>query len=381
MSDQKTHMPAENFIHVARPFVGDEEVQAVARVLLSGRYVSGKEVAEFELAFARYIGTRFAVAVNSGTSALHIALEAMGVGPGDEVIVPPLTFFATVSAVLYLRAVPVFADIDPDDLCLSADSAAAKITSRTKAILPVHLFGAPAKMDWLKALADAYRIDILEDCAQAHGSEYKGLKTGSLGRAGAFSFFATKHMTTGEGGIITTDDPDIDQAARIIRNHGMTGRDGHVRLGFNSRMTEMAAAMGRVQLHKLDDLNAKRIANSEYMLACLRQVPELHIPVPETPDIRHTYFWCPIMIKDEDGQKIQALKKQLSDHGIGFRHRYQAPLYRQAVLRKLGYDHSRTFLPVAEQTAGRVIGLPNHAGLTRKQMDYIINVVRHFFNP
>jgi dTDP-4-amino-4,6-dideoxygalactose transaminase len=377
MSDQKKNMAAKEFIHVARPFVGEEEVQAVARVLLSGRYVSGDEVSAFEQAFAGYIGTRFAVAVNSGTSALHVALEAMGVGPGDEVIVPPLTFFATVSAVLYLGAVPVFADIDPDNLCLSADSAAEKITVRTKAILPVHLFGVPADMDQLKTLAYEHQIDILEDCAQSHGSEYKGRKTGSLGRAGAFSFFATKHMTTGEGGMITTDDPDIDQAARIIRNHGMTGRDGHVRLGFNSRMTEMAAAMGRVQLRKLDDLNARRIANSEYILSHLRQVPGLRVPVTESSDFRHTYFWCPVVM--EDKKKTTALKEHLTGHGIGFRHRYQAPLYRQPVLRKLGYDHSHTFLPVAEQTAGRVIGLPNHAGLTREQMDYIIEKVRDFF--
>jgi perosamine synthetase len=367
----------ETFIHVARPFVGEEEVQAVARVLLSGRYVSGDEVAAFEQAFARYTGTRFSVAVNSGTSALHIALEGMGVGPGDEVIVPPLTFFATVSAVLYLRAVPVFADIDPDTLCLSGESVAEKITPRTKVILPVHLFGAPADIDRMKSLADKHQIDILEDCAQSHGSEHKGRKTGSMGRAGAFSFFATKHMTTGEGGMITTDDPDIDQAARIIRNHGMTGRDGHARLGFNSRMTEMAAAMGRVQLRKLDDLNARRIANSEYILSHLRQVSGIRVPVPESPDFRHTYFWCPVIMDDKE--KTAALKEHLTGHGIGFRHRYQAPLYRQPVLRKLGYDHSRTFLPVAEQTAGRVIGLPNHAGLNLEQMDYIIEKVRDFF--
>lgn len=373
-------MVTDCFINVAQPFVGDEEINAVAEVLLSGRYVSGSRVAEFEQAFADYTGTRFAVAVNSGTSALHIALEAMGIGPGDEVIVPPLTFFATVSAVLYCKAVPVFADIDPDDLCLSPESAVSKISPRTKAILPVHLFGATAKMDRLIALADEHGISLLEDCAQAHGSEYNGQKAGAMGRAGAFSFFATKHMTTGEGGMITTDDRDLAEASRVIRNHGMNGRDGHIRLGFNNRMTEMAAAMGLVQLGKLDALNKKRIHHSEYILSHLRQLPWIHIPVPVT-DIRHTYFWCPVMIKHDDGQKIAALKQHLADHGIGFRHRYQAPLYRQPVLKTLGYDHSQTFLPVVEQVAGRVIGLPNHAGLTKKQMDYIIDVVQKFSLP
>ena len=207
---------------------------------------------EFEEQFAAYIGTKYAVAVSNGTSALFLALETLGVGPGDEVIVPPMTFFATVSSVLYLRATPVFADIDPDDLCLSPQSVESRITSKTKAIIPVHLFGASAKMDPLLAISQKHNIPLLEDCAQAHGTEYKGKKVGSMGKAGAFSFFATKHMTTGEGGMITTNDPEIAEQCRIIRSHGMKGRDDHVRLGFNNRMTEIEAAMGLVQLKKLD---------------------------------------------------------------------------------------------------------------------------------
>ena len=256
----------KKFIPVAAPSVGEEEVEAVRRVLLSGQYVSGPKVKEFEQKFAKYIGTDFAVAVNSGTVALHIAMEALGVGQGDEVIVPPITFFATVSSVLYLRAVPVFADIDPTDLCLSPKSVARCISPRTKAIMPVHLFGAAAKMDALGEIARKYGVCLVEDCAQAHGSEYKKQKVGSLGHAGAFSFFATKHMTTGEGGMITTNDPELAETCRIIRNHGMIDRDTHVRLGFNNRMTEIEAALGLVQLEKLDDLNQKRIKNSKFII-------------------------------------------------------------------------------------------------------------------
>jgi len=255
-----------DIIKVATPQVGEEEVAAVREVLLSGSYVSGIKVKEFEEKFAEYIGTKYAVAVGTGTAALFIALEALGIGKGDEVIVPPLTFFATVSSVLYLGAVPVFADLDMDDLCLSPESVEQQITAKTKAILPVHLFGAAAKMDEILDISGKHGLIVVEDCAQAHGTEYKGKKVGATGHAGAFSFFATKHMTTGEGGMITTNSEDVAEQCKVIRSHGMSGRDDHLRLGYNNRMTEMEAAMGIIQLKKLDELNRKRIENSEYLL-------------------------------------------------------------------------------------------------------------------
>ncbi|MFP4040340.1 MAG: DegT/DnrJ/EryC1/StrS family aminotransferase, partial [Desulfosudaceae bacterium] len=342
---------ADTFIKVAEPLVGEEECQAVREVLLSGNYVSGPKVAAFERGFADYIGTEYAVAVSSGTAALFIALEAMGVGKGDEVIVPPLTFFATVSSVLYLGAVPVFADIDLDDLCLSPDSVQEKITSRTKAIIPVHLFGAAAKMDRLSEIAEARDIPLLEDCAQAHGTEFQKRRVGSIGRAGAFSFFATKHMTTGEGGLITTNDADLVESAKSIRSHGMAGRDDHVRLGFNNRMTEMEAAMGLVQLGRLEEFNRKRIENSEYLLHEVRRLPWAHVPVPGK-DVRHTYFWCPVMVKEESGKTIDDLKKYLQDNRIGFRQRYQEPLYKQPLMRQLDTGYADLHLPNVEKVAG-----------------------------
>ncbi|MDY6986981.1 MAG: DegT/DnrJ/EryC1/StrS aminotransferase family protein [Thermodesulfobacteriota bacterium] len=366
-----------NFIKVAMPHVGEEEVAAVRDVLLSGRYVSGPKVEEFERRFAEFIGTGYAIAVSSGTAALHIALEALGIGKGDEVIVPPLTFFATVSSVLYLGAIPVFADIAPEDLCLSAQSTESHITSRTKAIVPVHLFGAAARMDAFAALSLKYDIPIVEDCAQAHGTEHDGKKVGAIGNAGAFSFFATKHMTTGEGGMITTNNGAIANTCQILRNHGMTDRDTHERLGFNNRMTEMEAAMGLVQLEKLDELNERRISNSLYLIERIKQLPWARVPLPKY-NTKHTFFWCPLIVEPLSDKTVETLKAHLHENGIGFRHRYSEPLYRQPALKGVGLDYSKIFLPNVEALAGRIIGLPNHPGLTQQDLDRIGDVLTAF---
>jgi len=367
----------DDFINVAKPFVGEDEAEAVRQVLLSGQYASGPKVDDFERAFADYIGTEYAVAVSSGTAALYIALEAMGVGKGDEVIVPPMTFFATVSSVLYLGATPVFADIDLDDLCISPESVKDKFSKKTKAIIPVHLFGASAKMDDLLNIAVSHNIPVLEDCAQAHGTEFNTRKVGSIGVAGAFSFFATKHMTTGEGGMITTSDSNLMEICKTLRNHGMSGRDDHVRLGFNNRMTEMEAAMGLVQLNKLDELNEKRIKNSEYLLDSLRKLHWAHVPVLKSK-VKHTYFWCPVMVRQDFGKTIDDFKKHLIKNQIGFRRRYNEPIYKQPVLKKMGLDYSGLYLPNVEKIAGQVIGLPNHAGLTDTQLARIVDVLIKF---
>jgi len=364
----------DSFIKVAEPQVGEEEVAAVREVLLSGNYVSGKKVEEFERHFAEYIGSDHAVAVNSGTAALYIALEALGVGKGDEVIVPPLTFFATVSAVLYLGAIPVFADIDLDDLCLSPESTEMHITPKTKAIIPVHLFGTAAKMDNFLFLSSKYGISILEDCAQAHGTEYNGKKVGGIGQAGIFSFFATKHMTTGEGGMITTNISHVAKKCRILRNHGMIDRDTHRILGFNNRMTEIEAAIGMIQLNKLDNMNKQRITNSEYLIKHLKTLQWARVPVHDK-HIKHTYFWCPLMVESD---RIEELKHHLIKHNIGFRHRYKGPLYKQQPLRRIGLNYSAVYLPNVEEIVGKIIGLPNHPGLKKEELDRIIEVLKSF---
>jgi perosamine synthetase len=366
-----------DFIEVASPQIGEEEILAVRETLLSGQYISGRRVEEFEKGFADYIGVKHAVGVSNCTAALHITLEAVGVQEGDEVIVPPLSFFATISSVLFHRAIPVFADIDLDDLCLSPESTTQYITTKTKAIIPVHLYGGAAKMDEFVFLSEKYGIHIVEDCAQAHGTEYKGKKVGGIGTAGTFSFFATKHITTGEGGMITTNDSNVAQVSKVLRNHGMADRDQHIRLGYNNRMTEIEAAMGLVQLRKLDQLNQKRISNSEYLVEKIKKLPWIHIPITSN-NVKHTYFWCPVMVKESSGRSIEDLKDHLVKNKIGFRRRYKEPLYKQIVLKKIDPEYSKLHLPNVEKVAGAIIGLPNHPGLSQKQLDIIIEVLHRF---
>lgn len=361
---------------------------AVREVLLSGRYVSGPKVAEFERLFAGYIGVKHAVAVNSGTAALHAALASVGVVPGDEVIVPALSFFATVEAVLHQNAVPVFADISLDNFCMDPSDLERRITPRTKAVIPVHYFGHAAEMDTISEIAERHGIVVIEDCAQAHGTEYRGKRVGSIGDLGAFSFYATKHMTTGEGGAITTNSAEWAEKLRMFRSHGLKGRNEHVILGYNFRMTEMAAAMGIVQLGKLDKLNEQRIRNSEYLIERLKNVPWMTLPrVPS--HVKHTYFWCHILVDEEAlGFPMQELIQRLRELGIEVRHRYLKPLNRQSLLtadlppllqraQREGRmpDYANLRLPNAEAAAGKMIGLPNRPDMNQEELKRVVETV------
>lgn len=373
-------------IKVAQPCVGEEEVTAVREVILSGHYVSGPKVKEFEDRFAEYVGVKYAVAVNSGTAALHIALAVLGIGPGDEVIVPPLTFFSTVAAVLHQNAIPVFADIDLENYCLAPKDIERRISPRTRVIIPVHLYGNSAEMGKIMGVAEKHGLRVIEDAAQAHGTEYKGQRVGSIGDIGCFSFFATKHMTTGEGGMLVTDNEDWANLARIIRSHGMSDRDHHDCLGYNYRMNEMAAAMGIVQLKKLDGCNNKRIENSLYLIDELskRDISWLTTPTLKR-HIKHTFFWCPVLVDEEKlGMKAKELIELLHKEGIETRHRYWEPLYKQKMLidkntcfNRLGTraSYNSVYLQNAEEIAGKIIGLPNHIGLTKAELDYIVEVL------
>jgi len=381
----------DNFIKVAEPSVGEEEIEAVAEVLRSGRYVQGPKVKEFEEKFAEYIGTRYAVATNSGTAALHTSLAAARIGTGDDVIVPALTFFSTATSVIHNNAIPIFADVDPETYCLDAGDMEKRITEKTRAVIPVHFYGHPAEMDSVMEIAQAHDLLVIEDAAQAHGAEYKGQKIGSLGNIGCFSFYATKNMTTGEGGMITTNDADIAEKARIIRNHGMTSRDDHTALGYNYRMNEISAAIGLVQLSKLDKLNGIRTKNSMYLLNELRGVEWLNLPRIR-PYVKHAFFWCPVRV--DEGKlrmKTKDLMAKLRERGVEVRHRYVAPLYKQPVLLKQNaypkkcpfscpfygrkIDYSQLNCPNAEKIAGKIIGLPNHPNLTQRQLDEVICVI------
>lgn len=389
-------MNKRKLIRVAVPITGDEEIAAIREVVLSGNFVSGRKVAEFEEKFSFYIGTARASAMNSGTAALHVALAVLGIGPGDEVIVPPLSFMSTVTAVLHQNAIPVFADIDKKSFCISPEDISKRITPRTKAIIPVHLFGNAAEIDAIMEIAHKENLYVIEDCAQAHGTEYRGKKVGSIGHMGAFSFFATKNMTTGEGGIITSNNADWIEKANQIRSHGMCNRDDHVLLGYNYRMNEMAAAMGLVQLDKLEEFNARRIENSRFILGALGEVEGVWYRIPKLEKhIRHTFFWCPLLVKTEKGYKTAEVVQRLKEKGIEVRQRYQEPLYKQKIMTDMSpypkgcpfqcgrganyQDYGNLYLPHVESLAGNVIGLPNHPALHREELEYIAETVVNLY--
>ncbi|MBW3001684.1 DegT/DnrJ/EryC1/StrS family aminotransferase [Candidatus Woesearchaeota archaeon] len=362
-------------IKVAIPIVDEEEVQAVREVLLSGHYTSGPKVKEFEEKFADYIGVKYAVAVNSGTAALHLGLATLGIKSGDEVIVPAMTFFATASAVVHQGGTPVFCDID-NNYCMDPADLKKRITERTKAIIPVHLYGYAANMEEILKIAKEHNLKVIEDCAQGIGTEIDGKKVGQFGDCGAFSFFATKNMTTGEGGIITTDNEEIANMAKILRSHGMTNRNDHEYIGYNYRMSEINAAIGLTQLKKLPEMNKKRIENSKYLLNNIKDIDWLVLE-KEPQNVTHSYFWCPLQIDESKlGMTTLQLRQLLFEKGVETRHRYIEPLYKQNALKNnQNIDYKQISLKNAEAFSGKLLGLPNHPKLTKEELDYIIKIL------
>ncbi len=352
-------------ISIASPLIGDDEKQAVLEVLDSGMLAQGPRVRAFEEAFAAYSGIKHAIATSSGTAALHAALLAHRIGPGDEVITSPFTFIASANSILFTDARPVFVDIDPLTFNLSPDRLEDALTPRTKAIMPVHLFGLPADMEPMMALADAHGLAVIEDACQAHGAEYHGRRAGSFG-TGCFSFYPTKNMTTGEGGIITTDDRDTAEACRAIRQHGMRRRYYHDELGYNFRMTDIHAAIGLVQLEKLERFNEARIANAAYLSEHLEGVT-----TPTVPDGRRHVFHQ-YTIRVPNGQR-DALRQSLQEAGVGTGVYYPVPVHQQTLYtEELGYDVA---LPQAERAAAEVLSLPVHPALSQDDLRAIVDAV------
>ncbi len=348
-------------IPIAKPLIGEEEINAVTGVLRSGNIAEGQKVKDFEAAFAAYIGTSHAVAVNSGTAALHIALLAHNIGKGDEVITTPFTFVATSNSVLFTGARPVFADIDEETFNIDPQSIIEKITPRTKAIIPVHLYGQAASMIGIMEIAEDNDLIIIEDACQAHGAMYNGKKVGSFGD-GAFSFYPTKNMTTGEGGMITTEDKDIAGRARMIRSHGSRQRYFHEMLGYNLRMTDISAALGLVQLRRLDEFNEARMRNAAYLSERLGKIPGLKLPHVDRR-CRHVFHQYTVRITSRD-QTASFLAKK----GIGTGIYYPLPIHKQPYYKELGYNDS---LSVSEKAATEVLSLPVHPEINRINLDMI----------
>ncbi len=350
-------------IRISQPLLGEEEQQAVLRVLESGQLAQGARVHEFEAAFARMCGVRDAVAVSSGTAALLVALLAHGVGLGDEVITTPFSFVATANAVLLAGARPVFVDVREDDFNIDPELIESRITPRTKALLPVHLYGHPCDMEAIVAIAGRHGLALVEDACQAVGASAAGRKAGSFG-SGCFSFYATKNMTTGEGGMIATDDPAVAEQARRIRDHGQVERYESELLGYNFRMTEMAAALGLAQLAKLEKFTEARRANARYLSERLRGV---QTPA-ERPGCRHVYHQYTVRVAAGRDELAARLREEGIETGVF----YRVPIHRQPLYRRLGYRDS---LPVAERLSREVMSLPVHPGLSRAELDFVVAAV------
>jgi perosamine synthetase len=350
-------------IPIARPQMGEEEKQRVWEAMSSGSLAQGPRVREFEERFAEFIGTSHAVATSSGTTALHLAMLGHGIGPGDEVVTVAFTFIASATSILYTGARPTFVDIDERDFCMDTTAVEAAITPRTKAIMPVSLYGQPADMPAIAAIAERHGLALVEDSCQAHGADVAGRKSGTWG-SGTFSFYPTKNMTTGEGGMLTTDDADLAERVRLLREHGMKVRYHHDVVGYNFRMTDIAAAIGLAQLPKLPAANERRRA------IAARYDRELAGVV--TPAVRpgatHVYHQYTIRVRERD-----AFAEKLRDRGVGSAVYYPIPVHRQKPFLALGYGGER--LPVTDRLTEQVLSIPVHPSLTDDEVATVIGAV------
>ena len=350
-------------IPVAMPMIGNDERAAVDDVLRSGNLAQGPEVAAFEAEFSEaMVAGRACVATNSGTSSLHLGLSAAGVGAGDEVIVPSFTFAATANAVALTGATPVFVDIEPDHFCLAPDAVEAAVTDRTVGIMPVHLFGHPADMARLQDVADRHDLALFEDAAQAHGASLGGKQVGTFGSFAMFSFYPTKNMTSGEGGMNSCADEDLAERIRLLRNQGMKARYQNELVGHNARMTDINAAIGRVQLRKLPDWNRRRQANAAFYDAHLEGVT-----VPRLADgAAHVYHQYTIRVAEDRDGFARALDEE---YGVGSGVYYPVPVHRLPA-----YD-AELDLPVTEAAAREVLSLPVHPGLDDEALERVAAAV------
>lgn len=364
-------------IPIARPLLGEEELAAVREVLESAILAQGPKVKAFESVFAAYFGRKHAVAVASGTAALHLALMAHGIKPGQDVLIPPLTFFASASTVLLCGAKPVFVDVERASYTMDPAKVADAMTRKTAAIMPVHLYGQTAEMDPILAAAKERGIPVIEDTCQAHGAQYHGKKAGNLGTTACFSFYATKNMTTGEGGMIVTDDDEVAEKARLLRDHGQAAKYQHVMLGYNMRMTEIAAAIGLVQLKKLDAWVARRRENAKVLTNGIEGIEGL-VPPAEGNWMVHSFYQYVVRAEPSFPLSRDEIVQALTEEGIGCRPSYPMPLYKQKALRDLKI---RGRCPVAEAVVGRLFELPVHPGLSLGDLERIVEAVDRLGKP
>ncbi len=359
-------------VPIAKPVIGDLEKSRVMEVLDSGMIASGSYVSEFEENFSRYCGAGQGIATTSGTSALCVALKALGVGGGDHVLTTPFSFIATANSILYCNATPVFSDIDPVSFNLDPEKVEERLNEEPEInyLLVVHLYGLPCDMRGIMRIVKDYQLRLIEDCAQAHGAEFRGRRVGSFGDVSCFSFYPTKNMTTGEGGMILTSDDEVAERCRLYINHGMPERYRHVSLGFNYRMTNMQAALGLCQLGRLDEFNSRRIRNAGFLSDSFGGLGWLKTPVVPK-GYRHVFHQYTVKLREGRDRFI----KYLSDNGVGYGVYYPGTMCDQPLYHKLGmYER----YAVADRLAREVVSLPVHPSLSSGDLDYICDKISGF---
>jgi perosamine synthetase len=367
-----------DMIPINQPSIGKEEIEAVTEVLRSGILTEksgrGPRVLQFEREFAKFVGAKHAIAVSSGTAALHSSLLALGVQSGDEVVVPSFTFSATAGAVALAGAKPAFADIDADTFCITAESIEAVLTRGTKAIMPVHMYGLCADMDPIIELAHNRGVVVVEDAAQAHGAEYNGRKVGSLGDMTCFSFYPGKNMTTGEGGMITTNDDDLAEQLKRIRTHGEERPYWVARQGHNYRMPEIAAAIGTVQLKKLPSFLQERRSHAEFMSEKLGVLGKLVMP-REPTGRKHAWYLFTPRLRGANAGKRNKLVEKLRSKNIACSVYYESPVHMLPYYRDL-QSARRSALPETERACRQVFSLPIHPMLKQNELQYVADAVK-----
>jgi perosamine synthetase len=331
-----------------------------------GRYIN-----QFEEEFAKWCGTEYAVACSSGTAALHLATASLALGPGDEVIVPTFTMIATPNSVAYTGATPVLVDSEPATWNIDTDAIEAKITSRTRAIMPIHTYGHPAEMDKILDLAKQYNLFVIEDAAEAHGARYKDRRVGSIGDMACFSFYGNKILTTGEGGMVTTNDPDLAAVARNLREHAFSPERHfwHKRRGFNYRMTNLQAAVGVAQMERADELVESRIRNARFYTTLLSRVPHITTP-PEAAHVKNVFWMYGILVEDEFGMTRNELREWLAERGVETR-TFFIPIHMQPIYHEQYHDS----YPVSEELCRKGMYLPSSSMLSEKDKEYVIEMI------
>ena len=367
-----------DIIRINQPMIGKEEIDAAAEVLKSGILTEksgmGPRILEFEKEFAKYVGAKHSIAMASGTAALHSALAIAGVKAGDEVVVPSFTFHATAEAVLMCGAEPVFADIDAETFTVTAETLEAVMTRNTKALIPVHLYGLPADLEPIRKLAHDRGVALIEDAAQAHGAEYNGAKVGSVGDMSCFSFYAGKNMTTGEGGMVTTNDDDHSEKLRMMRTHGEHRPYWPVMVGNNYRMNEILAAIGLIQLRKLPSFLEKRRQNAHFLNEKVGVLGKV-IPPKEPENRKHAWYLYTLRLRGANAGKRNKVVEKLRSKNIGAAVYYESPLHLLPLYRERA-NASRRPLPETEKACRQVFSLPVHPRLSETELEYVFETLK-----